>query len=142
MSKERFNHSKAQIGQKTPPYQVKVDGKIYRKYNRLIGEINPIHFNKAYAQKLGFENVVVAGNFLFTYIPKWILDWIGDASAIKNITIKFDNPVYIDDEIIHTGKITEINKDTVSKKIICKYEVKKLDGTFTSSGKITLNYPN
>ena len=128
------------VGQELPIYKVLVSYKNYRKYNRLIKEINPLHFNKNYAQKLGYETIVVAGNFLFTYVPKWIIDWVGDAAVIKNITVKFENPVYIDEEIIHKGEITSIT-DTDDKKIVkCKYTVSKTTGEKTSQGTVLLNF--
>ena len=58
------------IGQEIPPLKVKVERKTYRKYNRLIKEINPMHLSKIYVQKLGYDDVLVAGNFLYSYIPK------------------------------------------------------------------------
>jgi len=128
------------VGQELPSYSVKVESKIYRRYNRLIREINPIHLNKSYAQKLGFENIVVAGNFLFTFIPKWILDWIPIPSALKKATVYFENPVYPDEEIIHKGTIQEIEELSGQIKVICEYHVEKGDGTPTSKGKIILNF--
>ena len=90
------------IGHEIPPLKVKVDAKNYRRYNRMIQEVNPIHMSKLYAQKIGFEDIVIAGNFLFTYIPKWIIEWTGDIKVIKKITIKFENPVYPADIILNS----------------------------------------
>ena len=86
--------------------------------------------------KLGYDGIVVAGNFLFTYIPKWAIDWCGDATAIKKIDVKFDNPVYLDDTIVHKGKI--INIDEEKRLIECQYEVEKTNGERSSYGKILL----
>ncbi len=113
---------------------------MYRKYNRLINEINPIHISKSYAQKIGFETIVVAGNFLFSYIPKWIIDWTSDLSIIKKITVKFENPVYPDEEIIHKGKIVQIYEDHGEEVVECDYQVFKASGQKTSFGKITLSF--
>ncbi len=66
------------IGQAIPSSKVKIDKKSYKSYNRLIGEINPIHLSKKYAQNLGFDDIVVAGNFLFSIVNKWIINWIQD----------------------------------------------------------------
>jgi len=125
------------VGQELPVFKVKMDGQTYRKYNRLIKEINPIHFNKKYALKLGYDGIVVAGNFLFTYIPKWVIDWVGDATAIKKIDVKFDSPVYIDDILVHKGKIIKV--DEVKRLIECQYEVEKTNGERSSYGKILLS---
>jgi acyl dehydratase len=127
-------------GQDIPAYKVLIPHRKYRKYNRLIKEINPLHFNKNYAQKLGFDDIVVAGNFLFTYIPKWIIDWIGRIEVIKNVTITFENPVYINEKIIHEGKIISIEPDEDGTIIQCDYTVKKPDGLLTATGTILLKF--
>lgn len=129
-------------GDVIPAFRTEINPKSYRKYNRLIGEINPIHFNKKYAQNIGFEGVVVAGNFLFTYIPKWIIDWIRKPDIIKNISIKFDNPVYLNDQIIHEGTIAEVERQGNEWDIKIDYVVKKNSGLRTSYGNIMLSQNN
>ncbi len=120
--------------------KVTVENKKYMRYNRIIGEINPIHFNKSYAIKLGFDNIVVAGNFLFTYIPKWLINWTGDPTAIKEITVEFENPVYIDDQIVHKGKIIDIKLEKDQKTVVCDYWVEKPSGVRTSKGRVKLAF--
>ena len=139
MKSIKLNPDDLKVGQEIPAYQVNVEYQNYRKYNRLVKEINPIHFNKKYAQKLGFNTIVVAGNFLFTYIPKWIIDWVGDVNAIKKITVKFENPVYINDEIIHKGKIVDIKEEDGQKIVECDYHVEKTSGEKTYFGIIILS---
>ncbi|MHA1147249.1 MAG: MaoC/PaaZ C-terminal domain-containing protein [Promethearchaeota archaeon] len=140
MRNDWFDPEKVVVDQKIPPFRVHVARIIYRKYNRIIKEINPIHINKNYAQKLGYEDIVVAGNFLFTYIPKWILEWVKDPKLLKKVTIRFENPVYIDEEIIHKGKIVEIDEDNLEKKIKCEYTIEKPNGLRTSYGEVFLIY--
>ncbi len=131
-----------EIGQKIPPFKVKIEKKVYGKYNRLIHEINPLHFNLNYAKKLGFDNIVIAGNFLFSFITKWIIDWVDDIKLIKNISMQFGKPVYIDEEIVCKGKIVEIQNVGNKKIIICKYLVEKLSGETVMNGIINLIFIN
>lgn len=135
--KEKFDG--LTVGQEIPEFQVKMEGQTYRKYNRLIKEINPIHFNKNYALKLGYNGIVVAGNFLFTFIPKWIIDWVEDPTAIKKIDVKFDTPVYLDDILIHTGKIVKIDGEGAHGLFELEYEVKKSNGERSSYGSVLLS---
>lgn len=135
---KRINPNNIEIGQKIPPIKAKIEKKVYGKYNRLIHEINPLHFNLKYAQKLSFDNIVIAGNFLFSFITKWIIDWVDDIKLIKNITMQFGKPVYIDEEIVYKGKIVEIQNVGNKKIIICKYLVEKLSGEIVMNGIIKL----
>jgi len=133
-----FSLSNLSIGQEIPSYKVHISKTSYRKYNRLIKEINAIHISKNYAQNLGYDDIVVAGNFLFTYIPKWIINWIEKESWLRKISIRFENPVYVDEDIIHKGKITEIKHEDDMISIICEYWVEKSNGVRTSYGEILL----
>ncbi|MFX1274077.1 MAG: MaoC family dehydratase [Promethearchaeota archaeon] len=128
------------IGYELPEYVVEISAQKYRKYNRLIKEINPIHISKKYAQRAGYDTIIVAGNYLFTFIPKWLVDWIADVNPIKNITINFVNPVYPDDKLIHQGKINEIEELDGSKILKCEYTVKKSNNEITASGEIILSF--
>ena len=128
------------IGQELPPLTLRVERKTYKKYNRLIKEINPMHLSKSYVQKLGYDDVLVAGNFLYSYIPKWIINWIGseNVETIKNINVKFENPVYPDDAIIMHGKIVNVEKKNEKKIIECEFNVRKPDAERVFSGNIKL----
>jgi len=139
----KYNQSefeKLVVGYEIPEYKITISAPNYRKYNRLIKEINPIHISKKYAQKAGFNTIIVAGNYLFTFIPRWLVDWIGDVEPIKNITIKFVNPVYPDDLLIHKGKIIEVIESNGLKIITCKFTVEKLNKEVTAKGEIMLSF--
>ena len=69
-----------------------------------------------------------------------MVDWIGDVKPIKNITITFNNPVYPDDEVIHKGKVKEIQETNSEKIIKCEYLVEKINGEMTARGKIMLSF--
>jgi len=142
MKLRRINLKKIEIGQKIPPLRVKIESKSYKKYNRLIHEINPLHKSTEFAQNLGFDNIIVAGNFLFSYISKWIISWIDEINAVKKITVKFGNPVYIDENLIHQGKVIEIHVKNNQKLITCEYEVVKLNGEKAMNGIIELIFSN
>ena len=140
MKLKRINPNSNEIGQKIPPFKIKIEKKAYGKYNRLIHEINPLHFNLNYAKKLGFYNIVVAGNFLFSYISKWIINWIDDINVISKISIKFGEPVYIDEEIVHKGKVVEIQNLENKKIVMCEYLVEKLNRERVMNGIIKLDF--
>lgn len=142
MKLKRLNPSNIEIGQNIPPFKVKIESRSYKKYNRMIHEINPLHKNLDFAQNLGFDNIVVAGNFLYSYISKWIISWVGEINAVNKITVKFESPVYIDETIIHKGKIIEIQDKNNQKLISCEYQVEKLNGEKVMNGVIRLIISN
>ena len=141
MIDKKLDLNTIKIGQIIPPLNIKVEKKTYKQYNRLIGEINPMHLSKIYVQRLGYNDVLVAGNFLFSFIPKWIIDWIdSDIKALRNITVKFEKPIYPDEVIVFKGKISDIKTDNNNKIVDCEYQAEKLSGNKVMSGKVKLNF--
>lgn len=140
--KKKLNPSDIKIGDKITPLKVRIENETYKKYNRLINEINPLHYNKRYAEKIGFKDIVVAGNFTFSYIPKTIIDWLGDIKPME-IKVQFESPVYIGDEIIHTGKVTKkYNENDKILVVECEYMVEKINGERVTSGTAKILFPS
>lgn len=129
------------IGQKIPTLKVNVEKKIYKQYNKLIKEINPMHLSKIYVRRLGYDDVLVAGNFLYSYVPKWISDWIdGDVKIMRNIKIKFEIPVYPNDEIIFNGKIIDIKNENNKKVVVCEFHAEKITSERVMNGTMKLSF--
>ena len=139
--KGKLNIEGLNAGDPIPKFGFFIEKKNYRKYNRIIREINPIHINKKFAQDLGFRDVVVAGNFIYTLVPKWLIDWISQNNVVKKIQIKFHEPVYVDEKFIISGKILEILKDTLSYQLICEFQIEKITGELTANGIAELVIP-
>ncbi|TFG01691.1 MAG: hypothetical protein EU540_03130 [Promethearchaeota archaeon] len=132
---------KIEIGQEIPSFKVKMEKKTYKQYNKLAKEINPMHLSKLYVRRLGYKDVLIAGNFLFSFVPKWIIDWIdGNINALSGITIKFENPVYPNDEIIFNGKVIDIKHEDDRKVVLCEYHVEKIDNKKVMSGTVNLSF--
>ena len=78
---------------------------------------------------------------MFSFIPKWIIRWIdNDIKALNNITVKFENPVYPDDEIVFKGKITNIKTDNNKKIVNCEYYAEKISGNRVMNGDFALSF--
>lgn len=119
-------------------YKVKMDRKTYFEYNKLVSEINPLHFDKKYAQQLGFKNIVVAGVYTFSFIPKMITEWIGEPDNIQSIEIKYNKPIYIEDIITYYGTVKR--KYVKDNKIFidCEITVENVEGTKSISAMATI----
>ena len=95
----------AEIGQQLEPFSVTINWNMYKKYNRLVHEINPLHFNESYAKQLGYKTIVVAGVYTASFFLRPLLKWIKDPTAILNYEIRFHDPVYLGDTISHHASI-------------------------------------
>lgn len=88
-----------------PSLTVTLDKEKYNLYNKMVREINPLHFDLKYAQSIGFENIVVAGVYTYCFVPKMLIDWTGNPHCIKKIQIRFIEPAYLQDTLIHKGVV-------------------------------------
>ena len=109
------------IGDEIPPFSIKIDWPMYKKYNRLVHEINPLHFNEKYAQKLGYRTIVVAGVFTSSFFLRSILSWLKDPTHVTNYEIRFHDPVYLDDTITQRARVA--NKYEKEGKQIIEFDV-------------------
>ena len=87
--KHKIDFENINRGDVIPLYKVKMDRKTYFEYNKLVNEINPLHFDENYAKALGFKGIVVAGVYTFSFIPRMIADWIGRPGSIRNMEIRY-----------------------------------------------------
>jgi acyl dehydratase len=129
-----------QEGDRLPEYRVQIDRETYFAYNKLINEINPLHFDKDYANKLGFRDIVVAGVYTFSFIPKMIEDWIGESGKICGIDIKYQNPIYIKETIIQDAHVKEKVKEDHKKYIKCEVSVHDMEGKELSSAVVIVDF--
>jgi len=106
------NNSRAfediKVGDELPELRVPMDRETYFAYNKMKGEINPLHFDEKYAKKLGFPDVVVAGIYTYSFIPRLVEEWIGEAGFVSGVDIRYISPVLIEETIVHRARV--INK--------------------------------
>lgn len=96
-----------EIGQEIAPFSITIGWNTYKKYNKLVHEINPLHFNETYAQQLGYKTIVVAGVFTASFFLRPILNLNKDPLSIIKYHIHYHDPVYIGDTITQRARITK-----------------------------------
>lgn len=124
----RFNFETLKIGQDIPPLKINITSEKNKHYNRIVKEINPLHYNLKYAKSLGYKNIVIAGVFTYSFFTKMIKDWLGKSGVIKNLEIFFKDPAYENDLIIHKGKVLDKQFDNDKKLIKCEIWSENKDG--------------
>lgn len=93
-------------------FSVKITKEMMDSFCKMSGDINPLHRDEAFAKEHGFKDRVVYGmltsSFLSTlagvYLP-------GEKSLIHEVDVKFKKPVFVDDELVVKGEVSEINSD-------------------------------
>ena len=112
---------------------IQVTDKMVRQFSEMSGDINPIHLDDTYAATTRFKKRIAHGMILGALISRLLNEKIGSGGIYLAQTLKFTNPVYIDDRIIFELHITKLHKvrglgtvETIAKKetgeVVCKGE--------------------
>ena len=88
-----------------------------KDYCELVGEINPLHFDREYARALGYKDIVVAGIFTASLFPKLITDWLGGQGVIERMEVKFGSPAYLNDTVTYRGRVGKKSIEAGAKKL-------------------------
>lgn len=90
---------------------VKVTDKMVHQFAELSGDYNAIHMDDEYAARTRFGRRIAHGMIVGALISRALVDGIGTGGIYLGQTLKFVNPVYIDDTVIITIKVTGIRKE-------------------------------
>jgi 3-hydroxybutyryl-CoA dehydratase len=100
------------------------------KFLDISNDINPLHIDKNYAKQKGFKDRVVYGMLTSSFYSTLVGVYLpGKYCILQGIDIQFSKPVYIDDELRISGKVSYINeayKQIEIKATIINQENKKV----------------
>lgn len=121
----------------TESFTVQITEENMECFLELTGDINPLHNQKDYAREKGYKDRVVYGmltaSFLSTlagvYLP-------GERSLIHSVETKMMKPVFIGDELVVTGKVSE--KSESIPVILVKVIIKNQNGEIVMRGKMQI----
>lgn len=92
--------------------KVKVTDQMVRQFAELSGDQNPIHLDEAFAAGTRFKRRIAHGMLTSCFISRLLATELpGPGAVYLGQTLKFTGPVYIDDEVEITAKITAIRED-------------------------------
>ena len=111
-------------------FEVKIDASKMDKFLDISSDINPLHVDSNYAKKKGFPGRVVYGLLTSSFYSTLVgVHLPGKHCILQGIDIQFSKPVYIDDILKISGKVSYINeayKQIEVKAVITNQENKKV----------------
>lgn len=115
---------------------IKITDKMVRQFAEMSGDNNPIHLDDEYAKTTRFGRRIAHGMILAALISRLLNEKIGTGGIYLGQTLKFTNPVFIDDEITFELEVTKLHK-TRGLGII-ETIAKKGDGELVVKGEATI----
>lgn len=115
---------------------IRITDKMVRQFADLSGDHNPIHLDDEYAKTTRFGRRIAHGMILGALISRLLNDKIGSGGIYLGQSLKFVNPVYIDDEVTFEFEITKLHKSRGLGYI--DTHVKNSNGDYVLKGEATI----
>jgi 3-hydroxybutyryl-CoA dehydratase len=131
-----YAYDEIEIG-KTESFSVTVTEDMLDGFKNISGDLNPLHTDREYAVSMGYSGRVCYGMLTASFLSTLAGVFLpGKYSLIQSVEIKFAEPVYVGDELLITGEVTDRN-DTY-KLIFLKVTIRNSDGKKVCRGKMQI----
>jgi acyl dehydratase len=115
---------------------IKITDKMVRQFAELSGDFNPIHLDDEYARTTRFKKRIAHGMILGALTSRLLNEKMGQGGIYLSQTLKFKNPVFIDDEITFEIEVVKLHK-TRGFGII-ETNAKNSSGEYVMKGEATI----
>jgi 3-hydroxybutyryl-CoA dehydratase len=118
---------------------VQVTDETVHKFAEMSGDYNPIHLDDAYAATTRFKRRIAHGMICGALISRVLAEKLGGGGIYLAQTMKFINPVFIDDTVTVNLKVLAIreSKGIATIETICKNQ----RGEICVKGEATIMMP-
>ncbi len=104
------SENKIEVGYKTK-FVVTITDKMVKQFAEVSGDFNPIHMDDAYAAKTRFKRRIAHGMIAAALISRCLNENMGEGGIYLGQTLKFVNPIYIDDEVSVELEVRAVRKE-------------------------------
>jgi len=134
MNQYRFSEIKIGLEES---FSVTIDSSKLDKFLDISNDLNPLHVDSEYAKEKGFDDRVVYGLLTSSFYSTLVGVYLpGKYCILQGIDIQFSKPVYIDDNLTITGKVSYINE--AYKQIEIKANIVNQNGKKVSKSTIKI----
>jgi 3-hydroxybutyryl-CoA dehydratase len=89
---------------------IRITDKMVKQFAELSGDFNPIHMDDEYAKTTRFQRRIAHGMILAALVSRLLNEKVGTGGIYLSQTLKFKNPVFIDDDITFDFEVIKLNK--------------------------------
>jgi 3-hydroxybutyryl-CoA dehydratase len=111
-----------------------------RRFAEIVGDLNPVHLDEAFAENSFFKKRIVHGAFLGGLISKVLgMDFPGQGTIYISQNSIFKRPVYVDTTVRVEIKVTQIIPE--KRRLVLDTHVLNSDGKVCMTGSATVWLP-
>ncbi len=106
------------------------------------GDLNPIHWDDAYARKRGLPGIVVHGQLTGCYLGQMVTDWMGTEGIIKKLSISYRGLNLPGSQLTCRGVVTRKQEQDGQFLVTAKLSAENPKGEQTLGGTVTVILPS
>ncbi len=138
MSKIHFED--VEIGDEIDPVRQNVTPRQLVQYAAVSQDFTPIHYNTAYAQGAGHDDIIIHGALKTALLSQMLADWAGDIGALKKLETSYRG-IDLAGESSCTGSVTNKRVEDGVGLVDVDVQFRNSDGEITTPGKATVALP-
>jgi 3-hydroxybutyryl-CoA dehydratase len=121
-------------------YQRYISAEDVRQFAEIVGDLNPVHLDVAFAENSFFKKRIVHGAFLGGLISKVLgMDFPGRGTVYISQNSVFKRPVYVDTTVTVQVKVTQIIPE--KRRLVLDTTILNSDGEVCLAGSATIWLP-
>lgn len=90
--------------------KIQITDKMVKQFAEMSGDTNPIHLDEEFAKTTRFKRRIAHGMILGALCSRYLNETIGSGGIYLAQTLKFTNPVFIDDILTFELEIIKLHK--------------------------------
>ncbi len=115
---------------------IQVTDKMVKQFAEMSGDTNPIHLDEEFAKTTRFKRRIAHGMILGALCSRYLNETIGSGGIYLAQSLKFTNPVFIDDILTFELEITKLHKTRGFGTV--QTTAKKENGEIVMKGEATI----
>ena len=125
--------STVQIGDELPKMKKQASEAELFLYSAASFNPHRIHYDRAYANFVGHDELVVHGPLQGSWLTQFVTDWAGPRARLLSIEWQNRASAFVGDELIFAGTVTAIDQANTSVEL--EISEKNIDGTLLMPAK-------
>jgi acyl dehydratase len=107
-----------------------------------VGDYNPIHYDKDFAQRAGLSGVIVPGQLVCAFLGQLMTDWIGEGGSLRKLSCSYKGMNYPGEAVTLKGEVTKKYVQDGEHCVECNLWAENPKGEKTATGMAIVILPS
>lgn len=141
MSKQRY-YQDVSVGDEVTPLAKQPTTRQLVMWAGAVGDYQPIHYDKDFAQSRGLSGVIVHGQLVGAFLGQLMTDWIGEKGTLRKLSCSYKGMNYPGEVLTFKGRVTRKYVEDGQHFVDCSLWAENARGEKTASGMAVVILPS